>query len=101
VLVFARLGTWHANSSTFGMTTASLMSIFSLKGSPMLVLTRKIHEQIRIGSDVTVTIVRVHGNKVQIGVEAPRQVRVVRGELPRSQAGPCLVETRGVTNGAA
>lgn len=67
----------------------------------MLVLTRKIHEQIQIGSDITVTIVRVHGNKVQIGVEAPRHVRVVRGELPRSETDPRTVGPRVVTNGAA
>jgi carbon storage regulator len=51
----------------------------------MLVLTRKIHEQIMIGSDVIVTIVRVHGNAVRIGIEAPRDVRVIRGELPRNE----------------
>ncbi|MHB0956019.1 MAG: carbon storage regulator CsrA [Pirellulaceae bacterium] len=49
----------------------------------MLVLTRKVHEQIVIGDDITLTIVRVQGHAVRIGIEAPRQVRVVRGELPR------------------
>lgn len=48
----------------------------------MLVLSRKLNEQIRIGNNVTVTILRVKGNVVRIGVEAPRNVRVVRGELP-------------------
>lgn len=47
----------------------------------MLVLTRKMNEQIRIGDDVTITIVRVKGNTVRIGIEAPRTTRVVRGEL--------------------
>ena len=47
----------------------------------MLVLTRKMHEQIMIGQDITVTIIRVRGNTVRIGIEAPRQVRVMRGEL--------------------
>jgi carbon storage regulator CsrA len=49
----------------------------------MLILTRKMHEQIMIGQDITLTIVRTRGNTVSIGIEAPRQVRVVRGELPR------------------
>ena len=47
----------------------------------MLVLTRKQQEQIRIGDQVTVTILRIKGNTVRIGIEAPRQVRVVRAEL--------------------
>jgi len=48
----------------------------------MLVLTRKHQEQIRIGDNVTLTILRVKGNTVKVGIEAPREVRVVRGELP-------------------
>jgi carbon storage regulator CsrA len=52
------------------------------KEDAMLVLTRKRDEQIRIGKDVTITIVRLHGNTVRIGVEAPREVHVRRGELP-------------------
>ena len=47
----------------------------------MLVLTRKVNQQIRLGDDITVTILRVQGNSIRIGVEAPREVRVVRGEL--------------------
>ena len=48
----------------------------------MLVLTRKLQEQIVIGNDIKVTILRVKGNTVRLGIEAPRQVRVVRAELP-------------------
>ena len=47
----------------------------------MLVLTRKIEEQIRIGDDITISILRVKGNTVRVGIEAPRAIRVVRGEL--------------------
>jgi carbon storage regulator CsrA len=67
----------------------------------MLVLTRKMHEQIMIGQDITVTIVRVRGNTVRIGIEAPRQVRVVRGELPRHDADTPGVRALAVTVGAA
>jgi carbon storage regulator CsrA len=49
----------------------------------MLVLTRKLQQQIKIGEQITVTILRVKGNTVRVGVEAPREVRVVRGELPK------------------
>jgi carbon storage regulator CsrA len=48
----------------------------------MLVLTRKVQQQIRIGDDITVTILQVKGNTIRVGIEAPREVRVVRGELP-------------------
>lgn len=47
----------------------------------MLVLTRKLQEKIQIGNDVTLTIVRIQGNTVRVGIEAPSHVRVVRGEL--------------------
>lgn len=47
----------------------------------MLVLTRKLDEQILIGDDIKVTLLRVRGNTVRIGIEAPRDVRIVRGEL--------------------
>ena len=49
----------------------------------MLVLTRKLTEQIRIGDDIIISILRVNGNTVRVGIEAPRAIRVVRGELPR------------------
>ena len=47
----------------------------------MLVLTRKANEQILIGDDIKITLVRVRGDSVRVGIEAPREVRVVRGEL--------------------
>ncbi len=50
----------------------------------MLVLTRKLNEQIQIGNDITITIVRVKGNTVRVGIEAPRDVRVIRAELPEA-----------------
>lgn len=48
----------------------------------MLVLTRKTTEQIKIGNDITITILRVKGNAVRVGVDAPKAVRVIRSELP-------------------
>jgi carbon storage regulator CsrA len=48
----------------------------------MLVLTRKLQEKITIAGNITVTVLRVKGQTVRIGIEAPRDIRVVRGELP-------------------
>ena len=47
----------------------------------MLVLTRKADDQILIGDDIKITLVRVRGNSVRIGIDAPKHVRVVRAEL--------------------
>jgi carbon storage regulator len=47
----------------------------------MLVLARKAHETIQIGSDISISIVSVRGRVVRVGIEAPTGVRVVRGEL--------------------
>ena len=47
----------------------------------MLVLSRKIGERINIGDDIVVEVRRVAGNRVTLAVEAPRSVRILRGEL--------------------
>lgn len=51
----------------------------------MLVLSRKTQERIQIGDNVVVTVLRVKGNMVRIGIEAPKDVRVMRGELPAKE----------------
>jgi len=47
----------------------------------MLVLARRRNEGIVIGEGITVTIVEVRGNQVRLGIEAPKDVRVLREEL--------------------
>jgi len=47
----------------------------------MLVLSRKVGERIVIDDNVTVVINRIVGNRVSVGIEAPTDVRIVRGEL--------------------
>ena len=47
----------------------------------MLVLSRKVGERIRIGDGITVTVVRVTGGGVRLGIEAPTEMPVVREEL--------------------
>jgi carbon storage regulator len=47
----------------------------------MLILTRKLNEKIKIGEDITVTIVEVRGDQVKIGIEAPNHVKVFRQEV--------------------
>ena len=52
----------------------------------MLILTRKANEKIVIDGGITITVVRIKGNIVRLGIEAPRQTSVVRAELPRKPA---------------
>ncbi|MEP3480515.1 MAG: carbon storage regulator CsrA [Fuerstiella sp.] len=47
----------------------------------MLVLSRKKGESIVIGDDIVVTIVEVRGDKIRLGIEAPRDVPVHRKEI--------------------
>ena len=47
----------------------------------MLVLSRKIGEKIHVGNDITIEVRRVAGNRVTLAVDAPRDVRILRGEL--------------------
>lgn len=51
----------------------------------MLVLTRKLQEQIRIGNDIVITVLEFRGSSIRLGIEAPRDVRVMREELPRRE----------------
>ena len=53
----------------------------------MLVLTRKKDEQIRIGQDIIITVIRVKGKSVRLGIQAPRTEPVLRGELEFREAG--------------
>jgi len=47
----------------------------------MLVLSRKVGEKIHIGQGITLTITQIKGNRVKLGIEAPDDLRIVRGEL--------------------
>ena len=47
----------------------------------MLVLTRKPNEKIVIGDDIVITILQFKGNGVRVGIECPKDVRIVREEL--------------------
>jgi len=47
----------------------------------MLVLSRRESERVRLGDSIVLTIVRVSGDKVRLGIEAPADVLVLRDEL--------------------
>jgi carbon storage regulator len=60
----------------------------------MLVLSRKIGEKLVIGDNITVVVSRVAGNRVMLGIEAPQEVRIIRGEL-KSFAEPAAAVPAG------
>ena len=47
----------------------------------MLVLSRKPGETLQVGRDITITVVEIKGNRVRLGIDAPKDVAVVRTEL--------------------
>ncbi|MGB0213282.1 carbon storage regulator CsrA [Algiphilus sp.] len=62
----------------------------------MLILTRRVGETLKIGDDVTITVLSIKGNQVRVGIEAPPDVTVHReevverlrqGEAPRRRGG--------------
>jgi carbon storage regulator len=57
----------------------------------MLVLSRRQSERIRLGDSIVVTVVKVAGDRVRLGIEAPSDVLVLRGELERREAAKPLL----------
>ncbi len=52
----------------------------------MLVLSRKVNEKIVIDGGIVITVVKVEGGQVRLGIEAPSDVKVYREELLTKQA---------------
>jgi carbon storage regulator CsrA len=62
----------------------------------MLVLARKTQESIHIGDEITISVLRIKGNTVRLGIEAPGNVRIVRSEIVAdrpSESGPERFDT--------
>ena len=47
----------------------------------MLILTRKLGEQINIGDDITVTLLEIKGAQVKLGIDAPKRIHIHRNEI--------------------
>ena len=50
----------------------------------MLVLTRKPRQQIMIGDNIVINVVEVQGENVRIAIDAPREIKIYRGEIYRA-----------------
>jgi carbon storage regulator len=55
-----------------------------MEANAMLVLTRRPGEKIHIGGDITIIVVNVKGTKIRLGIDAPKEVAVLRAELKES-----------------
>jgi len=70
----------------------------------MLILTRREGESVLIGDDVTITVLRVKGNQVRLGVNAPKEVSVQREEIServRTEVAEATSATSAVSVAAA
>ncbi|QDR81964.1 carbon storage regulator CsrA [Sporomusa termitida] len=47
----------------------------------MLALTRKVGERIVIGDNIVLTIVDIKGDSIRLGIEAPKEIKIYRGEI--------------------
>jgi carbon storage regulator len=52
----------------------------------MLVLSRKVGEKLVIDGNITVEVIRIQGNRITLGIVAPTEVKVLRGELDQKQS---------------
>jgi len=59
---------------------AAIGGVF-IKVSVLLILARKSNESINIGDDIVITVLSVDGGTVKLGVEAPKEVKLLRGEV--------------------
>jgi carbon storage regulator len=59
----------------------------------VLVLTRKVNETIQLGDDISITVVGIDADRVRIGIDAPRSLKIFRKEL--------LAETVSINKEAA
>ncbi|MCX7875616.1 MAG: carbon storage regulator CsrA [Melioribacteraceae bacterium] len=64
----------------------------------MLVLTRKVNEEIKIGSDITIKIITTSDNQVKIGFEAPKNIQILRGEVYEKIKESTIEASKSLTN---
>lgn len=67
----------------------------------MLVLSRKVGESIKIGDNIEIVVNRISGNRVTIGVDAPKDVRILRGEVEVELDDDAILALTGLMNANA
>ena len=64
----------------------------------MLVLSRKKNEKLQLGDSIQVTVIKVSGDKVRLGIEAPNDTLVLRKELSKLEEEVELMEGKSSNN---
>lgn len=62
----------------------------------MLVLSRKPSERIHIGDNIIITVVRISGQTVRIGIDAPKEIKIMREELLNGKTNKARLPVRDV-----
>ncbi len=79
LLIMNSVGTRQSNNNTSPQQSSS-------RKNQMLVLSRKVGEKLVIDGNITVEIVRIQGNRITLGLVAPADVKILRGELNQKSA---------------
>ena len=54
----------------------------------MLILTRRIGESLKIGDNTSITVIHINGNQVRFGIDAPKEMQVLRAEFLDQKLSP-------------
>jgi carbon storage regulator len=65
----------------------------------MLILTRRVDERIFIGDDITLCVLDIEGNRVRLGLEAPKNVAILREEIHQKYAGDASNDAQHAAKG--
>ena len=72
---------WSRQESKSLLLTLKRFTPIKFKGLNMLVLSRKVDDTIIIGDNIKIQLLKIKGNTIRIGIEAPTDVKILRGEL--------------------
>jgi carbon storage regulator len=95
-LEYRPIGAYGHSKSLFSAEVALRGFFYFHGGRPMLVLSRRLGEQIVIGGEIRITVVAVQGNKVRIGITAPPDIRVDREEISQRLQGRACARAPGM-----
>lgn len=56
----------------------------------MLILTRRVEERIFIGDDIVLSVLEIEGTRVKLGLEAPKNISILREEIHKTYSGDAL-----------
>lgn len=64
----------------------------------MLVLNRGVDESIAIGDSIVVTVLKIDGDQVKIGIQAPKEIRILRGEILEAVLDQIKIQQKMIQN---